>query len=124
MEYCSNLTLWAALALQKCFLHSAHGLSGNLRSPNRCVTGITATADVTTVTDVTESMFEVGHVSMKKGPFTCFTTIAEMIVGQKSGITVSSVTETGNGLLCMGKKRMASQMLWRHLEYFAEPGFL
>lgn len=85
MEYCSNLTLWAALALQKCFLHSAHGLSGNLRSPNRCVTGITATADVTTVTDVTKSIFEVGHVSMKKGPFTCFTTIAEMIVGQKSG---------------------------------------
>lgn len=51
--------------------------------------------------------------------------ITEIIVGQKSGInTLSSLAETGNGLLCMGKKRMASQMLWEHLEYFAEPGFL
>lgn len=53
------------------------------------------------------------------------TTITEMAVGQKSGKkAVSSLAETGNGLLCMGKKRIAGQMLWEHLEYFTEPGFL
>lgn len=72
MGQCSHLTLWAALALQKCFLGSGHGLAGNLRSPTRCVTRVTATADVTTVTDVTESMFELGLVNPEKGPFECF----------------------------------------------------
>lgn len=53
------------------------------------------------------------------------TIITEMIVGQKSGKnTVSSLAETENGLLCMGKKRMAGQMLLEYLEYFAEPDFL
>lgn len=49
------------------------------------------------------------------------TTTTEMIVGMKSGKnTVLSLAATENSVLCMEKKGMAGQMLWEHLEYFAE----
>ena len=52
------------------------------------------------------------------------TTTTEMIVGLKSGKNTvpsfSSIAETENSVFCMGKKGMAGQMLWEHLEYFAE----
>lgn len=52
------------------------------------------------------------------------TTTTEMIVGLKSGKnTVPSFAETENSRLCMGKQGMAGQMLWEHLEYFAETAF-
>lgn len=45
----------------------------------------------------------------------------EMIVCMKSGKnTVPSPTETENSILCVGKKGMAGQILWEHLEYFSE----
>lgn len=49
------------------------------------------------------------------------TTTTEMKVGLRSRKnTVPSLAETENSVLCMGKKGMAAQMYWEHLEYFAE----
>lgn len=49
------------------------------------------------------------------------TTTTEMIVGLRSGKnTVPSLAGTENSVVCMGKKGMADQMMWEHLEYFAE----
>lgn len=107
----------------ECFLCSAQGLPGNLRSSNRCVTRVTAAADVTALRDVTESMFEL-TCQPEEGALQMLSfTITEMMA-RRVGKTVWSLTETENVVLWMGKKRMAGQTLRGHLEYFAEPGFL